>query len=152
MADNTKLPDPGASINAPILRSDFITADPTVNILGVKIRLGGEHADGGPVTPTNRLPTTDSGDVVTSIPTGAARQKLVSAGVSPLDAQAATRMVTVKAHSSNTGNVYVGGSDVSTSMGFELGPGESLSLPVDDAQRIYVTASPGGQKIRVIAI
>jgi hypothetical protein len=149
MADNTKLPDPGGA-SAPVLRSDEILLTRGINILGVKIRLGADGTDGGPVTSSNPLPTGIQKDVAATF-TGSQ----ASVNRSPafqLPVQAPTRAVTIKAHNANTGNIYVGGSTVSTSSGSELGPGELLSIPIDDSSKLYCVASADGQTISWFAI
>jgi len=60
--------------------------------------------------------------------------------------------VVVKADDDNSGNVYVGGSGVTTSNGFRLGAGQGISLEIDDASKIYVIADSSGQKVHWIAI
>ena len=60
--------------------------------------------------------------------------------------------VTVKALHGNSAVVYVGVSGVDTSNGFELNAGESISLSVDNTNRLYVIASDINQKICLIGI
>ena len=60
--------------------------------------------------------------------------------------------VTVKALNGNNSVVYVGVSGVTTSSGFELNAGESISLSIDNTNRLYVIASNANQKICVIGI
>ena len=60
--------------------------------------------------------------------------------------------VTVKALNENTAYVYVGISGVSVNNGFELGNGDSISLSLDNTNRIYCIASDENQKISVIGI
>ena len=60
--------------------------------------------------------------------------------------------VTVKALNGNSSVVYVGVSGVNPSSGFELNAGESISLSIDNTNRLYVIASNANQKICVIGI
>lgn len=60
--------------------------------------------------------------------------------------------VTVKAMDGNTAFVYVGICGVTTTNGFELGAGESISLSIDNTNRLHVIASDINQKICVIGI
>lgn len=60
--------------------------------------------------------------------------------------------VTVKALNGNSAVVYVGVSGVDTSNGFELNAGESISLSIDNTNRLYVIASDINQKICLIGI
>lgn len=64
----------------------------------------------------------------------------------------AKKGVTVKAAIANTGTIYVGNSDVTNGTtdatdGFELGNGESVTIEVDNANKIYVIASTTSQKV-----
>lgn len=63
-----------------------------------------------------------------------------------------TRGVIVKSSIQSTNSVYVGSSTVtpgtvSATDGFELSAGESITIPIDDVNKVYVTSSSGGQKI-----
>ncbi|MEI7486258.1 MAG: hypothetical protein WCJ72_02400 [Chryseobacterium sp.] len=60
--------------------------------------------------------------------------------------------VTVKALNGNSAVVYVGVSGVDASNGFELNAGESISLSIDNTNRLYVIASDVNQKICLIGI
>lgn len=60
--------------------------------------------------------------------------------------------VTVKALNGNSAVVYVGVSGVDASNGFELNPGESISLSIDNTNRLYVIASDINQKICLIGM
>jgi hypothetical protein len=48
--------------------------------------------------------------------------------------------VTVKAHETNDGVVYIGPAGVSSLTGFKLAPGESILVPVTDLSLVYVDA------------
>ncbi len=60
--------------------------------------------------------------------------------------------VTVKANNANSGTVYVGLTGVTTSTGFELGAGESVSLPVDNTNRIFVISDATSQTISYVGV
>jgi len=65
--------------------------------------------------------------------------------------------VLVKASNSNTGTVYVGNSDVTAAAadatsGYELGAGESVVVPVDNANKVYVIGSAASQTVFFIVI
>jgi len=62
-----------------------------------------------------------------------------------------THSVTIKALSTNTASVFIGGSGVTTS-GFELLAGESVSLDVSDINLIYCISGSASQVIRYIAV
>lgn len=60
--------------------------------------------------------------------------------------------VLVKAANDNTGTIYVGNSNVTADTtdatdGFELGAGESVTVPINNANKIYVIGSVAGQKV-----
>ena len=79
--------------------------------------------------------------------------KTVSTGVSPLEVNTVIKVgVTVKAKSSNTDVVYVGGSMLLTSnLGYPLEPGESLYLECSNLNSIYCVVSQGTQQLSYIA-
>ena len=58
--------------------------------------------------------------------------------------------VTIKALSTNTNAVWVGGSSTSTTTGFELKAGEQIFIPVTDAQTIYVDVTTNGEGVSYI--
>lgn len=53
----------------------------------------------------------------------------------------------VRADTGNTGDVYVGDASVTTSNGFVLGPGESLSLAVSDVADVSIDADNNGDGV-----
>jgi len=61
--------------------------------------------------------------------------------------QALVSDVTVKALATNTGIVYVGGSDVSSTKGFELAAGEWTVLIVANLATVYLDVSVGGEGV-----
>lgn len=64
----------------------------------------------------------------------------------------AIHSITIKALSTNTVAIYVGANGVTTSTGFELLAGESLSLDLDDVAKVYVISGSAAQVVRYIAI
>ncbi len=65
------------------------------------------------------------------------------------------RNLTIIAKASNTGQVYVGGSDVSSSSNDGLAPGDSLEIPVDswlDLADIYVDVDTNGEGVDFYAV
>lgn len=62
------------------------------------------------------------------------------------------RSVTVKSLSTNTVAVYVGASGCTVANGFELLPGESVSLDVNNVSLIYCISGSAAQVLRWIAI
>lgn len=68
------------------------------------------------------------------------------------------RGVLIKASSTNTSVVYLGGADVENSLtgsntttGFELAPAESVVLPVMRVNGLYAVANSGSQKVSFFA-
>ena len=61
--------------------------------------------------------------------------------------------VVIKALNSNTGTVYIGSSSgVTASTGFELGAGESISIPVNSTNVPWAIASAASQKISLLGV
>ena len=79
-------------------------------------------------------------------------QQAVGTSAIQLSNNALNYSVTVKSMDANTASIFVGVSGVTTSNGFELGAGESISLSVDNTNRLFVIASDINQKICVIGI
>lgn len=60
--------------------------------------------------------------------------------------------ILIKASNANTQNVYVGAASVSSINGYELGVGENITLPVDNANRVYVLSPSGTQSVSWIGL
>ncbi len=60
--------------------------------------------------------------------------------------------VTIKSVAGNTGEVYVGDSSVDDTIGFILDAGESVSMDIDNLNKIYIDAANDGDKISFIAV
>lgn len=69
-----------------------------------------------------------------------------------LGAAAAKAGVAIKAHNANTLAVYLGDASVTTSTGWQLGPGESIVLPLTNANLLYIIAADDTQTISWIAL
>ena len=63
---------------------------------------------------------------------------------------AACVQVVVKALDSNTTNVRVGDALITTSRGYPLTPGESVTLGVSDVSKVYVIAESGSPVVAVL--
>lgn len=83
--------------------------------------------------------------VPTSVGTG---QKTVSAAgtAEQLTAQAC-KAVSIAAKAANTGNIFIGGSTVSSANGRILAPGDSIDLAIDNLNRLYIDAAVNGEGI-----
>lgn len=79
-------------------------------------------------------------------------QQNVSTSSVQLPSNALGYSVTLKASDTNTAVIYIGVSGVTSSNGFELGAGQSVSLSVDNTNRLYAIASDVNQKLCVIGI
>lgn len=63
------------------------------------------------------------------------------------------REVTLIAKKGNTGSIYVGGSDVSSTVyGAELAAKDSMTLAVSNTNLIYLDASVSGEGVSYVAI
>ncbi len=59
--------------------------------------------------------------------------------------------VILEAPSTNSGLIYVGGSNVSSTVfGAELQPGQSTSIAIDNTNKIYVDSSVNGDKVAAL--
>lgn len=56
--------------------------------------------------------------------------------------------VLIKAMSTNSVSVFVGGSDVTTSTGIELAAGASVTIEVDDPSKIYIICASSTPEVR----
>lgn len=69
-----------------------------------------------------------------------------------IESTPAAHGVLIRAHKDNTGTVYIGKSDVTAGSadatdGMPLQAGESLTLNVDNANKVYAIGSAAGQKL-----
>lgn len=93
------------------------------------------------ITITQAVPTTLIA-FITTVTTAGTRVQLASNAGSGFILQAP---------STNTGNIYIGGSTVSSSIyGSELQPGQSASVALDNTNKIYIDASASGDKLAVM--
>lgn len=69
-----------------------------------------------------------------------------------LNANRAVKSVTIKAGLSNSGTIYVGDSSVSSSNGFELAAGDTVSMDISNLNVIYIDASANSQYVTYIAV
>lgn len=81
---------------------------------------------------------------VQNVPTAGTRVQLPSF---------ACREVTIIALRTNNGRIYVGGSDVSSTVyGADLGPEDAITIPVSNANMIYIDASVSGEGVSYVAV
>jgi len=60
--------------------------------------------------------------------------------------------ITITAKLTNTGNIYVGNSSVTSSNGAILSAGDSLSLDTNDISNVYIDSDVNGEGVSYIAV
>ena len=93
-------------------------------------------------------------DVAGPIDAVASGQKTISSAgtAETLATSTAIVSVTIKALAANTGNVYVGGSNVDDTNGFVLAKGDTVSLDVDNLADVYLDVDTNGEGVSFIYI
>ncbi|WP_199614654.1 hypothetical protein [Paenibacillus alkalitolerans] len=100
----------------------------------------------------------DSSGVASTKPIGSnalkgAVQNVTTAGTRVQLPSYACREVTLIAKAGNTGRIYVGGNDVSSTVyGADLAAKDSITLAVNNTNLIYIDASVSGEGISYVAI
>lgn len=81
------------------------------------------------------------------------QQTVTTAGTAEALASTKTEIVAViiKALVGNTNNIYVGDSDVASSNGFVLGPGDPVVLAIDDLSKVLIDADTDGEGVSWLA-
>ena len=64
----------------------------------------------------------------------------------------ACKSVTVKAMAQNTGLVYVGDGSVTSGNGFQLSPGDSVSVDIDNVNRLWIDAAVANEGVTMLAV
>lgn len=59
-------------------------------------------------------------------------------------------VVMVKALAGNTGSIYVGDSSVDSTNGYELAPGDSVPVSVDDLANLYIDSDEDGEGVSYV--
>lgn len=59
---------------------------------------------------------------------------------------------TLKADPANDDRVYVGGCNVSPTVGYPLAPGETVTLLIEDLANIFAQEGSGTQKVRALGV
>jgi hypothetical protein len=90
-------------------------------------------------------------------PTTLISEKTVTTAGTAVALHAAQRVksVTIVAKTSNSGQVYVGGSDVASTTNDGLAPGDSLSIPAEnwlDLADLYVDSDMSGEGVDMWAV
>jgi hypothetical protein len=87
-----------------------------------------------------------------SLPTAAAVasfQQTCTTSAAPLTSATYTNGYVITASSSNTGTVYIGGSTVTTSTGYPLSPGQSISYGAANSNQAYMICANTTDKVAV---
>ena len=138
MSDNVEI---GAQSGGALIAADDIGNG--VKVQRVKIGYGADGAFTDVATGTP-LPAF----VLSGVGVGSERVTVAVPGAAvPLPAQPQICGLTVRARLANVGTVYVGGPDVTAANGFELAPGEALSVDVADSAAVYVDADTAGDGV-----
>jgi len=113
-----------------------------------KLTLGAAGVNDGDVSSANPLP------IIFACTTFGGQGKVaIGLAAVQLTAQAATRGVIVKSLAGNTGKIYLGNAaGVLTTTGFELSPGDSISLPLTNANLVYAISDTAAQTVCWIGI
>lgn len=69
-----------------------------------------------------------------------------------LASSTSVKSITIKAATTNTGLIYVGNSTVSSSNGFELASGDSISIDISNLNILYIDSSTNSQSVTYIAV
>jgi len=79
-------------------------------------------------------------------------QQTVGLTVVQLSSNALKNSINIKASNNNTGKIYIGNSNsVTTSDGFELSAGESLTLPITNSNLVYLISDSISQNVCYVA-
>ena len=81
------------------------------------------------------------------------RKNVTTAGTrAVLGTSQAILSITITAKLTNTGNIYVGNSSVTSSNGAILSAGDSLSLDTNDISNVYIDSDVSGEGVSYIAV
>ena len=127
------------------LRTQIVVQDIEIGAVEIKNGSSDTRAE---VNANNALKT------IEEVPTGiSTAHKVVTTAGSRVQLSSATIVsITIKALSTNTGLIYVGGSGVTSSNGFELSTGDSVTLAINDADEIWIDSSVSGEGVSIIAV
>jgi hypothetical protein len=89
------------------------------------------------------------GSGATTPSTVRAGQKNVTTAGTPvaIASTAAVQAVIVRSKDTNTSNIFVGASGVTSATGHILAPGESVGIAIDDLAKVYVDAAVNGEGV-----
>ncbi len=143
MADNTTL--------TTMTGGDVIATDDIGGVKHQRVKVGhgvdGAYADATPAAP---LPVSGPVTLTGGSAVGSAKATVTTAGTRVQLAANAALGVTVRAKSSNTGLIYIGGSTVAAATGFDLMPGEAVSFDVANTNAVYADAATSGDGVSYV--
>lgn len=139
MADNTTI--------AAMSGGDVIATDDIGGVKHQRVKIGhgadGSYADASSAAP---LPVAVSSSSVV----GSGKATVTTAGTRVQLATNAAVSVTVRAKVTNTNLVYLGGSGVTAANGYDLSPGEAVSLDVTNTNSVWVDAATNGDSVSYV--
>jgi len=106
----------------------------------------------GQSTSANSIPVVVASDQTVGRSNVIVFQQIIGTSETQLSDNAISLSVTIKSMDSNDGVVYLGIFGVTNSNGFELSAGESISISIDNTNRLYAIASSINQKLCIIGI
>lgn len=106
----------------------------------------------GQSTSANSIPVVVASDQTVGRSNVIVFQEIIGTSETQLSDNAISLSVTIKSMDSNNGVVYLGIFGVTNSNGFELSAGESISISIDNTNRLYAIASLIDQKLCIIGI
>lgn len=138
MTDNVAVAPATGVGTAPVATDDIAG----VHYQRIKVTFG---ADGSAtdVSGANPLPVT----AAASASFGSGRATVATAGTRVQLASQACTSVTVKAGRDNSNTAYVGGSGVTSANGYELDPGDTLTVDVSNTSLVWVDAAVSGDHV-----
>jgi len=137
MADNTTI---AAMAGGDTIATDDIGGGVKVQRVKVGHGADGSYSDASATTP---LPVT----VSTSASVGATKATVTTAGTRVQLGTNTALSVTVRAKLTNAGIIYLGGSNVSSSNGFDMSPGDTISLDVGNTNQVWIDAATSGDAV-----
>lgn len=79
-----------------------------------------------------------------------AKNVTVAGTAEPIATSTATTTITVRALETNTGLIYVGPSTVDSSSGFQLSASETVSIDLDNLNKVWIDADVNGEGVTFI--
>lgn len=108
------------------------------------IEQGSINLSSATVISVNVNPYTVLGNGKTTVTTAGTRVQLGSS--------TSTGSITVKALAANTGTIYVGNTTVSSSNGFQLSAGDTVSMDLDNLSKVWIDSSVNGEGVSFVYI